>query len=109
MNSPAARIMIAAAALAVAVLAAAPGAGAQGTDPVSFGVIGMGGGAFEALKSYEQELNVRMAHLTAEKFRTDPLPDLSGFDVVYTSFAPEDLAEHYRRAVTAAFTGIICR
>jgi len=74
-------------------------------EPVlSFGVIGMAGGAVQALAGYGDELGVRVTHLTAEQFRTDPLPDLSRFDALLTFFASGDLREQYRRAITAART-----
>ncbi len=81
---------------------AAGGALAQNTKPISFGVIGMGGGAFEALKSYEEELNVRLIHVKPDKFMQDPLPDLSEFDVVITSFASGDQKDQYKLSFAAA-------
>ena len=69
---------------------------------VSIGIIGMGGGAFETLKTYEHELNVRMTHLTSEAFRQKALPDLSEFDMIITSFASDDLKAQYKQSLSDA-------
>lgn len=66
---------------------------------IRLGVIGMGGGAFEAMKAYEEELNVRLTHLTTDRFKETPLPDLSEFDVLFASFASSDPRDNYRQAI----------
>ena len=74
--------------------------GAQRT--ISFGVIGMAGGAVEALQAYQDELKVSVRQIRPASFKADPLPDLSGFDVVITSFASGDLKDRYKAALAAA-------
>ncbi len=69
---------------------------------VSFGIIGMGGGAFQAMKACENNLNVRMTNLTSERFEQGELPDLSGFDIIITSFASDELKEAYKESITFA-------
>ncbi len=69
---------------------------------ISFGIIGMAGGAVDVLKSYEKELNVRVTHLKSEKFQEDKLPDLSEFDAIITSFASGDLKDRYKEAIGTA-------
>ncbi len=69
---------------------------------VRFGVIGMGGGAFDALKSCEEELNVSLAHFRPNRFTQDPPPDLSKFDAMITSFASGDQKDQYKTAFQKA-------
>ena len=66
------------------------------------GVIGMAGGAYEAMKSFEVELGVSVTQLAAPKFRETPLPDLSGFDIIYAMFADKDMTEQYRQCISGA-------
>ncbi len=83
-----------------ALLFAAPSETAD--RPVAFGVIGMAGGAVRAMMSYQEELNVRVEQLKPGRFRKDPAPDLSEFDVIVTSFASGDLKKQYKKAVSEA-------
>ena len=71
---------------------------------VSFGIIGMAGGAVQALSAYESELNVTVTSLKPERFRREPLPDLAAYDVIITSFATPDLKEQYKQSLKAART-----
>ncbi len=81
-----------------------PSAEAQVSQPeeVRIAVIGMGGGAFGALKSFEGELGVRLSQYTGPQFRHQPLPDLSSFDVVLASFAPAEYKDQFRQCLSAA-------
>ena len=68
---------------------------------ISFGIIGMAGGAVEALKSFQEELNVEVVQLKPGRF-ADNVPDLARFDAIITSFASASLKDHYKQAVEQA-------
>ena len=90
--------------LLVSLLLLSPGLRAEpaAEKTISFGVIGMAGGAVDALASCEQELNVRVTHLKSAKFTMETLPDLSGFDALITSFASGTLKDQYRASIAQA-------
>mgnify|MGYP001545776707 FL=1 len=69
---------------------------------VAIGVIGMAGGAVDAMKHYQDELNVSISALKPERFRQKKLPDLSKYDLIITSFTSSQLKKQYRQAVTEA-------
>ncbi len=75
-------------------------------DPelLRFGVVGMGGGAFETLKAYEKELNLSLEHFRGERFRQTPPLDLSDKDLIFVSFASGDLEKEYKKVLSASLT-----
>lgn len=74
-----------------------PGLQAQET-PASVAVIGMGGGAFEAMKACEAQLNVTVTRLMG----SDVPDDLSGYDVIIVSFASAETGPLYKSALATA-------
>jgi cobaltochelatase CobN len=81
---------------------AASAADGAGDEAVSFAVIGMSDGAVEAMRADRNELGYSVEHMRTDRFVQDPLPDLSVFDAVITSFTSSHLEERYREAVAAA-------
>ncbi len=69
---------------------------------IVIGVIGMAGGAVDAMADYQDELNVTVTKLKIDLFRRDKLPDLAKFDLIITSFASGQLKDQYRQAVVTA-------
>ena len=86
-----------------------PTAAARNADSLSpvkaefnIGVIGMAGGAVEAMSEAQDRLNVNIKKVEPGTFATDPLPELAGFDLIFVSFAAGDYKDNYKRAVVAA-------
>ena len=67
-----------------------------------FGVVGMGGGAFQSLKAHEKELNLELEHYRGERFRQTPTLDLSDRDLIFVSFASGDLEKEYKQILGAS-------
>lgn len=73
-----------------------------GSSVVRIGVIGMAGGAYEALRSFEKELSASVSQLAPQKLKEVPPPDLSEFDLIYAAFADKEMTEIYRARLSEA-------
>lgn len=69
---------------------------------IKIGLIGLSGGAFDVLKSFEKELNAEMIYLNEKDFKNNVSLDLSGYDVIYTLFLSADLKNEYEKIFSDA-------
>ena len=69
---------------------------------ISFGVIGMGEGAVNAMKAGEEEMNIKVIHFQNSAFMKETVPDFSKLGALVTSFSSGEYAKQYSKAVSDA-------